>query len=184
MRGKPHLPGGFGAILPVCRTLGQPSPWCQVSWQRGSGEDTIVDCRAESKRGPSGGMLHAEAILLAVAIRTRTDSSLRFGMTTKEFSASCTAGLGVSCSGPVSQSSRVGGSGLGVNWFACRRTVKLANFINLVGLFLAAGGASKMENLAFLVPPNRRLRAFRFDAGYQRRYGNRVLAMKTNNTTV
>ena len=73
---------------------------------------------------------------------------------------------------------------MGVNWFACRRTVKLANFINLVGLLFAAGGASKMKNLAFLVPPKHRLRAFRFDAGYQRRYGDRVLAMKTDNTTI
>ena len=41
-----------------------------------------------------------------------------------------------------------------------------------------------MKNLAFLMPASGRLRAFRFDTGYERRYGNRVLAMKTNNTAV
>jgi hypothetical protein len=43
-----------------------------------------------------------------------------------------------------------------------------------------------MKNLAFLMSPRRRFvdRDFRFDTGYQRRYGNRILAMKTTDTTV
>jgi hypothetical protein len=43
-----------------------------------------------------------------------------------------------------------------------------------------------MKNLAFLMTPGRRLvgRAFRFDAGHKWRYGNRIFAMKANNTAV
>jgi hypothetical protein len=43
-----------------------------------------------------------------------------------------------------------------------------------------------MKNLAFLMSPGRLFvaRTFRLDAGYERRDWNRILAMKTNYTTV
>jgi hypothetical protein len=67
-----------------------------------------------------------------------------------------------------------------------RHAFEFENLADLVWLFFAARCATKMEHLALSVFRRRCLIAlqFRFDRGYQRRYWNWLLAVKTSDATI
>ena len=75
---------------------------------------------------------------------------------------------------------------MGTGGFGYRGPLEFVDFVNFVWLLFATRSTSKMKNLAFLMSARRLFVAwdFRLNAGYQRRYGNRILAMKTKDATI
>ena len=147
----------------MSRTIGQPSLWCQAPESSGSSTDTIVWRHFPRKQShlPRRNRARVPDFRITNIVRT--------------------AFLGVGSPRPIVEFSRVRRGGPGLRCFGYGDSLEFKYFINFVRLFLTTGRTPKMKNLAFLVSPRCRFvgRAFRFDAGYKRRYGNRVLAMET-----